>query len=316
MNYSDLNLRQLQTFITVARLNSFTRAAQLLHLSQPALTKQVRQLEETLGVRLFDRNTRTVELTRIGQELAPVVNQLLQEIEAVVVNTKELAAQSRGVIRIAALPSISSMLLPTAIARFKERYPGVSVVLKDVIAQRLVMLVKAEEVDFGIGSLNVIDPEVRFSLLLTDRMIVVFPPGSVLEQKKLIGLRDLVGLPLVLMDPGSSVRKLVDQAFASIGQIAKPAFEATYMSTAAGMVKAGLGVAILPSWAFEMGELAGLRTRPLKHPALTREVGIIEKSGRSLSPAAESFLQTLKAVRQEMSRRMLRRDHQAERRKP
>lgn len=300
MNYFDLNLRQLQTFVTVARLNSFTRAAQLLHLSQPALTKQVRQLEETLGVRLFDRNTRTVELTRIGKELAPVVNQLLRELDAVVVNTKELAAQSRGVIRIAALPSISSTILPTAVARFKEGYPGISVVLKDVIAQRLVALVKAEEVDFGIGSLNAVDPEVRFSLLLTDRMIVVFPPGSTLERKKVIGLRDLVGLPLVLMDPDSSVRRLIDRAFESIGEFATPAFEATYMSTAAGMVKAGLGVTILPSSAFEMGELTGLRTRPIKHSALTREIGVIEKSGRSLSPAAESFLKTLKDVCKEL----------------
>lgn len=302
MNYFDLNLRQLQTFVMVAKLGSFTRAAQLLHLSQPALTKQVRQLEETLGVRLFDRNTRRVELTHIGKELSPVISQLLQEIEAVVVNTKELAAQSRGVIRIAALPSVSSTLLPTAIAQFKERYPGISVILKDVIAQRLVTLVKTEEVDFGIGSLNVTDPEVRFSLLLTDRMIVVFLPGSTLGQKKTIGLRDLAGLPLVLMDPGSSVRKLVDEAFESIGQIAKPAFEATYMSTAAGMVKAGLGVAILPASTFEMGELTGLHTRPLKHPALTREIGVIEKSGRSLSPAADSFLQMLRAVCKEKTR--------------
>jgi DNA-binding transcriptional LysR family regulator len=302
MNYFDLNLRQLQTFVTVARLNSFTRAAQLLRLSQPALTKQVRQLEETLGVRLFDRNTRRVELTRIGKELAPVINQLLQEIEAVVVNTKELAAQTRGVVRIAALPSVSSMLLPKAIARFKERYPGISVVLKDVIAQRIVMLVKTEEVDFGIGILNVSDSEVQYSPLLTDRMIVVFQPGSALERKKQIGLKDLVGLPLVLMDPGTSVRKLVDQAFEAIGQIARPAFEATYMSTAAGMVKAGLGVTILPLSAIEMGELTGLRVRPLQRPALTREIGVIEKSGRSRAPAAESFLQTLRDVCKEMSR--------------
>src|SRR5262245_34740632 len=205
MNYFDLNLRQLRTFVTVARLSSFTRAAHLLHLSQPALTKQVRQLEETLGVRLFDRNTRTVELTRIGKELAPVVTQLLQEIEAVVVNTKELAAQSRGVIRIASLPSISSTLLPTAIARFKVLYPGISVVLKDVIAQRLVAMVKAEEVDFGIGSLNVADPEVRFSLLLTDRMIAVFPAGPAREGKKAIDCRDLVRLRLLLRAPGACV---------------------------------------------------------------------------------------------------------------
>ena len=301
MSYIDLNLRQLRTFVTVGRLGSFTRAARLLHLSQPALTKQLHHLEETLGVRLLDRNTRTVALTRIGKELAPVVDQLLREIEAVVVNTKELAARSRGVIRIAALPSISSTILPKAVARFKELYPGISVVLKDVMAQRLVTMVKAQEVDFGIGSLNDADPEVRFSLLLTDRLVVVFQPGFSLERKKVIYLKDLIGLPLILMDPESSVRRLVDRAFESIGKFATPALEATYMSTAAGMVKAGLGITVLPSSALEMGELTGLRSRPIKHPGLTREVGVIQNSGRSLSPAAESFLETMKAVCKQLS---------------
>jgi LysR family transcriptional regulator, carnitine catabolism transcriptional activator len=296
MNPIDLNLRQLQTFVTVARLGSFTRAAHLLHLSQPALTKQLRQLEETLGVRLLDRNTRTVGLTRIGKELAPVIDQLLREIGAVVTNTKELAEKSRGVIRVAALPSISSTMLPKVIAQFKNLYPGISVILKDVLAQRLANMVKAEEVDFGIGSLNGTDFELQFTLLLTDRIVLVCQPGFLPERKKTIQLSELISLPLILTDKESSVRRLVDQAFESVGKFVTPVFEATYMSTAAGMVKAGLGVALLPSSAFETGGLSGLRSLPIKHPALTREIGVIQKSGRSLSPAAESFLKSLKTV--------------------
>src|SRR5205823_5495941 len=95
MTRFDLNFRHLQAFVTVARLNSFTRAAKLLHLSQPALTKQVRQLEKTLGIRLFDRDTRTVSLTRIGEDLNPVVAQLLRDIEGVVFNSRDLAAKGR-----------------------------------------------------------------------------------------------------------------------------------------------------------------------------------------------------------------------------
>jgi len=302
MNHSDLNLRQLQSFVTVARLGSFTRAARLLHLSQPALTKQVRQLEETLGVRLLDRTTRAVEPTRIGKELAPVVDQLLREIDAVVVNTKELAAKSRGVVRVAALPSISSSILPATVARFQESYPGISVIPRDVLDQPIIAMVKAEAVDFGVGSLNEADPELQFTLLFTDRMRVFFPPGSPLERKKVIELRDLVGLPLVLMDPESSVRKLVDRAFESIGELVPPVIEATYMSTAAGMVRAGLGTTILPTAALEMGDLSGLRSRLIKSPELTREIGVIQKAGRSLSPAADSFLKSLKAVCKELSR--------------
>jgi DNA-binding transcriptional LysR family regulator len=243
-----------------------------------------------------------VGLTRIGKELAPVVEQLLREIDAVVINTKELADKSRGVIRVAALPSLSSTILPRAVARYRESYPGISVILKDVLAQRLVAMVKTEEVDFGFGSLNAGDPDVRFTPLLTDRIVVVFPPGSALERRKTIDLSELAGLPLILMDPESSVRRLVDRAFESIGKLPVPAFEATYMSTAAGMVKAGLGVALLPSSAFETGELAGLRSRPIKHSALTREIGVIQKYGRSLSPASESFLSTLKAVCKKFSK--------------
>jgi DNA-binding transcriptional LysR family regulator len=302
MNYIDLNLRQLQSFVTVARLGSFTRAAHLLHVSQPALTKQVRQLEQTLSVRLFDRNTRTVELTRIGKELAPAVDQLLREIDAIVVKTRGLAEKRRGVIRVAALPSICSAILPRAVARFREIYPGISVALKDTLAQHLVKMVKDEDVDFGIGSLNGADPEVKFTPLLTDRIVVVFPPELGLERKKAIELRDLFGVPLILMDKESSVRRLVDRAFEQAGELAAPAFEAVYMSTAAGMVRAGLGVALLPSSAFDTGELTGLCFRPIKHPGLTREIGVIEKPRRSLSPAAESFMKTLKAMCKDLSK--------------
>ena len=252
------------------------------------------ELCETIG-RVEDLDWSRVE-EMIGRELTPVVEQLIREIGLIVVNTKELAEQSRGVIRIAALPSISSTILPRAVARFKESYPGISVVLKDVLSERLFEMVKAEEVDYGIGSVNRADPDLEFTLLMTDRIVTIFPPGHSLEQKKVIELKDLVNLPLILMDKESGVRRLVDRAFEGIPAIAKPAYEATYMSTAAGMVRAGLGVALLPSSASETGELTGLRSRPIRHPALTREIGIIQRSRRSLSPAAEGFLGFMKAA--------------------
>ena len=296
MNGFDLNFRHLQAFVTVARLKSFTRAAKASNLSQPALTKQVRQLEETLGIRLFDRDTRTVALTGIGKELSPVIGQLLREIESVVFNIREVAAQNRGIIRVAALPSLCATLLPAAVACFREIHPGISVVLRDVVAERVIGLVKTEEVDFGVGTPPGGDAGVRFSVLFSDRMVVGFPAGHSLQQSKAVKLRHLARFPLVLMTADSSVRKLVDEAFASIGQLIKPAYEATYMSTAAGMVKAGLGVTILPSSAIQMGELSGLVTRPISHPAITRELGILEKAGRSLSPAASGLFRAVKEV--------------------
>src|SRR3990170_385205 len=129
------NLRQFHAFVAVARLGSFTQAARRLNLSQPALTVQIRQLEEAVGVRLFDRSTRRVMLTSIGKELATTLERVLQEIDAVMVNTKELASHIKGTITIGALPSISSKLLPATILEFQKQYPGIVVRLRDVLAQ-------------------------------------------------------------------------------------------------------------------------------------------------------------------------------------
>jgi len=274
-------------------LCSFTRAARLLNVSQPALTVQIRQLEETLTVRLLDRNTRSVRLTRVGAELAPVFERLLSEIDSVVASAKELSTRSKGLVRIAALPSIAATLLPRVLVAFRRQYPGVSVVVRDTIEQQVVSMVRAEEVDLGIGSPDDAEPDLEFTLLFKDHMSLVMSAGTPLLRKKLIGLKDLAACPLILLSPESSVRHLLNRALDSLGMEVKPDYEVTLMSTVAGMVRAGLGVAILPSVALEMGELTGLRSRPLREPMLTREIGVLRKSGRTLSPAAESFLRSL-----------------------
>jgi DNA-binding transcriptional LysR family regulator len=105
-------MRQVRAFVSVAHLKSFTRAATLLHISQPVLTVQIRKLEEILCIRLLDRNSRTVDITRVGRELVPIFQRILHELDNVVVDTRALATQQHGVVRIAALPSFAAGLLP------------------------------------------------------------------------------------------------------------------------------------------------------------------------------------------------------------
>jgi LysR family transcriptional regulator, carnitine catabolism transcriptional activator len=290
------NLRQFQAFVTVARLGNFTRAAKHLHLSQPALTVQIRQLEEAMGVRLFDRSTRMVKPTPIGRELVPTLERVLHEIDAVMVNTKELASHVKGTVTIGALPSISSKLIPSAIAEFQKQYPGIVVRLRDVLAYRNVRLVKEEEVDFGIGTLRMPDPDIHFTPLLTDHLGVIFPTGHPVERQRTITLKYLTAFPLILMDPETSVRDLVEHAFESIGVSAVPAFESVYPSVALALVKAGLGITIQPSSSMELASSRGLKFRTIRHQGLTREIGVIQNVRRSLSPSAEAFIQMMKAV--------------------
>jgi DNA-binding transcriptional LysR family regulator len=285
----NISLRQLRAFVVVARFSSFTRAADLLHLTQPALTVQIRQLEQALGVKLFDRNTRAVELTRIGRELLPVLERLLGEFDAVVVSTREMATLRYGVVRIAALPSVAATVLPPLIARFKQRHPQIRITVRDSVGERINAMVREEIVDFGIGSDVEPDAELETIPLFEDEMRAVVPASHPLAHQTKVMLGRLIDEPLILMDTQSSVRSLVDRAFADRGHLAVPAYEVTYMSTAIGLVRAGLGIAILPSTAIELRLETELPSLSIQQPILRRSITLVLKVGRSLPPAAETL---------------------------
>ncbi|MBV8817626.1 MAG: LysR family transcriptional regulator, partial [Acidobacteriaceae bacterium] len=228
----DVEFRHLEAFLAAARHGSFTRAAKSLHVSQPTFTVQIRQFEEALGVRLLDRNTRSVQLTPIGRDLLPVLERLLREMSAVLGNTKALSKQASGFVAVAALPSVSAMLLPSIIAKFRAAHPGVSIHLRDAVAGRIATMVHSGEVDFGFGSMPANDPNLEFTLLFKDRMSAIFLRGCALEKKRSVSLKDAAEYPLILTDRDSSVRNAVDRGFASIGRFVEPAYEASYISTA------------------------------------------------------------------------------------
>jgi DNA-binding transcriptional LysR family regulator len=286
----DLNMRQVRAFVSVAHLKSFTRAAALLHISQPALTVQLRKLEETLGIRLLDRNSRTVDITRVGRELLPVFQRILRELDSVVMDTRALATQQHGVVRIAALPSFAAGLLPAIISRFRRSNPRMSFVVKDLIASRVNASVRSEEVDIGITGGELSDPDLEILHLTHDKMHVVFPAMHPLGRKRRITLEDLAELPLILMDSETSVRSIVDAAFIAAGRLPIPACEAIYMMTAVGMVKAGLGVTVLPASAKEVRAEPSLKSRVIDDAAFVRPIAVIKKKNRTLPPAARLFL--------------------------
>jgi DNA-binding transcriptional LysR family regulator len=292
----NVSLRQVRAFIVTARFGSFTRAAGLLNLSQPALTVQIRQLEETLGVRLLDRNTRTVELTRIGRELLPVLERLLGEFDAVVSNAREMAAIQHGAVRIAALPSVAATVLPSLIARFRQGHPRIRISLRDAVGRRINAMVLDETVDLGIGA--DIEPEAGLETvrLFEDELRAVLPASHPLCAAETLTLDQLAGEPLILMDADSTVRALVDRAFAERNLLVSPAFEVTYMSTAAGLVRAGLGIALLPSTAIELTGDPAIAARPVPTPGLRRSIALVLKAGRSPSPAAAAFRDMLQVA--------------------
>jgi DNA-binding transcriptional LysR family regulator len=291
----DVSLRQVRSFLVVARTGSFTQAAARLHMSQPTLTVQIRRLEQALGVRLFDRNTRTVALTRVGRELLPHLSRTVEDLDSVLADLRAVANETRGIVRLAALPSFAAGILPDIIRSFREARPGVSFQLRDVIAGRMPQLLQAEEVDLALTGGEVGQNHVEVLLAAEDAMQVVYPRGHPIAGARRVTAKVLAAHPLVMMHADTSVRAVTDAAFAKAGLMPAPVSEATYMMTAVGMVRAGLGLAILPLSAREVRAEPGLEARRIDDPRFTRPIALVKKRGRTLPPLARTFVDHVRA---------------------
>jgi DNA-binding transcriptional LysR family regulator len=293
----NVKIGHLQSFVTVAQLGSFTEAAKVLHVSQPALTVQIHQLEASLDdLRLFDRNTRSVRLTKVGKEVLPAAQRIIADLEKLVLKARTVSKEKECVVKTAAISSVASVVLPSAITTFYGRYPGAYVQVTDAFSDRVLALVREEKVDFGIASLAEVPADIQMSFLFRDRLSAVFSHEPRLARKNVVRLEDLVELPLILMEAGTSNRSLLDRAFQSMNHFVKPRYEAARITTALAMAEAGLGVAVLPSTLFcNKRRQNNVHVRPIQHPMLGRDVGIIQRSGHTLSPEAEGFMAFLKA---------------------
>jgi LysR family transcriptional regulator, carnitine catabolism transcriptional activator len=287
-------LRHLKAFLEVARCGSFTRAAEELHICQPALTVQIKQLEHALGVKLFDRDRRHVALTQVGRELIRPIERVLADIESIRVTSEELATHQRGIVTVAALPSIAASVIPGAIRQLTNDHPGIAVRIVELIGTRVSDAVKAGEVDFGIGSHARIDRELTYQHLWSDRMAAFVPARHPLARKRAVTFRELAGYPLILTRRDSSVRVLVDRMLERERISVNVVHEASYVSTLIALVAAGLGISILPEREFTTAIEASVCMLPLRPPALIRNIGIIGSTARSFSPAAEKFADVLR----------------------
>lgn len=287
------DLRHIRAFLALARARSFTRAAAELNMSQPTLTVQIQRLEAQVGVKLFDRNKRHVALTQAGRDLLVPLERILVDIESIATSTEELLAHRRGLVTVAALPSMAATLLPRAIKALSASHPGISVRVHDGVAGTVNALVKSGHVDFGISSQTTGDRELTSHVLLMDRLCAVVSPTHPLAKKQSLTVRELARHPLVLMGKDSSSRQIVEMAFNRQGLVANVAYEATYASSVGGMAHAGLGVGVLPESQAGYKRLHRLRIR---HDVLTRRIGIVTRTGRSLSPTADKLRQVLELV--------------------
>ncbi len=285
----NFDLNDLQAFRAVAELGSFRKAAEAVNISQPALSRRIDKLEAALGVRLFERTTRSVTLTTIGRVFAPSAEQLLDDLDVALLGIRDVASSRMGHVTIACVPSVAYYFLPSVISSYRRRFPRIKVKLLDASANEVLGAVISGEADFGVSFIGSQEPEVEFKLLLQDRFVAACRRDHPLARKKRVTWNELYEHEYVSVDKTSGNRLLLDQALAAVAPRAPSACETRHVTTMLGLVEAGIGVAAVPSMAMPGGNHPILTSVPLVEPVVKRRVGIVRRRGRQLTPAAQEF---------------------------
>lgn len=287
----NVTLRQLQAFVLVAQTRSFTQAAGAMHITQSALSLLVRELESVLDARLVNRTTRSISLTEVGEEFLPSVQRVLAELQHAIGNVDKLLAKERGRVIVAAPLVLSGALLPDIFVSFRERYPGIQLLLKDTLPDHVLPLVRSGAADLGIGTFHKAHGDLHRVLLFKESFVAVFTRKHPLagSDRKHLRWSDLKDQPVLTLQRGSVFHDLAEKGFAAAGLTLEPALEASYVGTLLGMVRAGLGVAIVPGYATALGDRASLAWKPLERPVVEREVVMVHRNTTALSPAAQAF---------------------------
>jgi DNA-binding transcriptional LysR family regulator len=290
----NVTLRQLRIFQAVVAERNFSRAGALIGLTQPAVSRAVTELEAQLGVRLLDRTTREVEPTRAGRTLAGHLDRLLEEFESALLDVQG-GGRRRGRVRVASSPTLSASLMPLCIAEALRSAPALDIVLLDRIQQDVLDNVRSGAVDFGV----VIDPadagDLHCETIFREPFVLVCPVGHPLARDATTPWEALADWPLVLLDHASGSRRLIDEALARHGVVARVAQELGHPTTVLHMVEAGIGVSVMPALAISGHFPPQLAARRLL-PQIDRSIMLVHRRNRTLPPAAEEAWQLVRRV--------------------
>jgi DNA-binding transcriptional LysR family regulator len=286
-------LRQLRAFLAVYRLRKLNAAAVQLFVTQSAISVLIKQLEDGLQTRLFDRTTRSLQPTQAANDMVAVAERILRDVDSLSSTFGDLSGLRSGRICLAITPTLAGMLLPEAIRAFGQKYPDVQLVVDDCAPEQFSSRVLGEHVDFGIGTPERSGGELVLQTLMRDSLCLVCTPDHPLAAVKNLRWRDLEGHPVIAGRPGYGVRQLVDVAAASAGVSLQVANEISFLSTGLWMTASGRGPSIIPSAYAKFSPYQELVIKPLHQPKVSRDVYVVTKKGRSMSLACQAFVDEL-----------------------
>ncbi|HEY4342442.1 MAG TPA: LysR family transcriptional regulator [Steroidobacteraceae bacterium] len=281
-----MDLRRIETFLAVAELESFSGASKRLSRSPTAVSTHVQLLEQELGTRLFDRTTRRVTLTPEGRLLMARCRAVISELDGLKKELHERSDLRRGHVSFGAVPSISSLRLPAALAAFKADYPGITLELHEGSASQIHYDLREKVTDFAIAPAMGNPKDMHYAGVLSDPYVAVVPEAAA-RNRKSISLQELARYDQLAQPRDTAVRISVEQAFRSAGLDFHPTVEVAHHQTLLNMVAAGLGVTVLPSICIPEGGRVGYSTLAIRPAGLKREICVVTLRGKTLSAAAE-----------------------------
>ena len=297
---SNLSLRQLEAILAIAEQGNFSSAAEHLHVSQPALSRTIRLAEDSLGARIFDRDTRSVSLTPAGQELLPIARRIVDEFSDSMSELSQFMEGRRGRVRVAALPSMAQSLMVGVVADFSLAHPQIDFVLKVDSADRVLTLLEARSIDIGLTVQPPPDGRFAYQHLQDDEFVLICRADDPLALQsrpgRVLGWDVFAQRRFIAASQGSNTRAVTDAAFMEAGVTLRPAHEvdSSNLPILGGLVAAGLGLTALPGSALSCLNQPGLVSRRLARPDVRRKVGIVTLAGRTQSVATARFIEQLR----------------------
>ncbi len=286
-----MELRHLRYFEAVARHSHVTRAASELHIAQPALSKQISQLEQELGVALFDRIGRNVRLTEAGESLLPHVHAILAQVESARAEMAERVGLRRGRASIGTPPTVGTQLLPPALAVFHQSYPGIELRLYEAGIQTLLELLETGIVDVAVVSLPVHDPALTVVPLFSEDMMIAVGRNHYLANRTSVAIKELRDEAWLLSPENYELREATLSACRRAGFSPNIILDGGEMDTLLRLVASGMGVALFPRLAVQ--QIEDLVVLQVTDQSLQRSLGIVWRGDRTASPAARALRELL-----------------------
>lgn len=292
-----MELYQLESFEAVIAHRSFTRAAEALHLSQPAVTRQIRALEEEMRTPLFDRLGRSVQMTAAGEALhryAEAILRLTQEARHAVA---DIETGTAGRLAVGASSTLATYVLPPLLRRFRVSHPRVEIAIHTGPSAQVLEIVRAGEADIGLVTGAVQDRVLAASVLADYATCVVVPPGHPLAARGSVRVGELAGSPLILMEAGTNLRTYVDRLLSAAGVEEQVSMELDNVEAIKRMIEAELGLSLLPEVSVRAEVAAGrLVALPLAAvPRAHRRIAFVHRRDKYLSAALRAFIRLLES---------------------